>query len=123
MEGEVVATDGPDGVRVEVTDEMTLSAVPTVADARSGSVTLCLRPENVELSTERPEGPNVVEGVVLGDTFLGEHTEYVVDIVGMSVKARCRQDFARNSRVFVRIDPASLIAVPRADSGPARRVA
>lgn len=113
LDGTVVK-QAPGGlVKVEAADGLTFLAEPTVEAAQSGAVTLCLRPENVMLARQRPDGPNVAAGTVTEETFLGDHIEYLIDIGGIPIKARSQDDFSRGEPVFVSVEPTKLAAVPR----------
>jgi ABC-type Fe3+/spermidine/putrescine transport system ATPase subunit len=72
-EGAVVAAGG-----VEV--------AAALADGTVGeTVRLLLRPERIAVSTERPGGPNVLEGTVRRVSYLGPDVRYVVEVGKLSL--------------------------------------
>jgi iron(III) transport system ATP-binding protein len=60
--------------------------------APGDDVSLAVRPEAIVLSpgsgTNAAEGENVLEGIVRGRIFLGENTEFLVDVGGLEVRVR-----------------------------------
>ena len=118
------AGDGSQRVKVRIASGDELWAEPTADGGDAGEVTLCIRPETVELTVERPQGANVLSGTVTDSTFLGDHTEYRVDIGGGTIiKSRSQADFSTGSTVYAAIDPEKLISLPRGAVEAARRVA
>src|SRR5690606_11189924 len=94
LEGRVVEQVADGKVRVTMASGLSLLATPSIASAASGDVSLCIRPETVELSSHGTEGVNVAHGTVASETFLGDHIEYTIDVGGLMIKARSQQDFA-----------------------------
>jgi iron(III) transport system ATP-binding protein len=67
----------------------------------------CVKTHDVELVPgERPEGNNVVPGVVRGQAYLGSHRDYVVDIgQELLIAAPATLDVAAGTKVAVRFRP------------------
>jgi len=81
------AADGP--AEVEVAGRVCRGA-PVEALADGDLISLAVRPEAIVLGTGGPADAdhNVLEGVVRGRVFLGENTEFLVDVDGMEVRVR-----------------------------------
>ena len=81
------ATDGL--AEVEVAGRVCRGA-PVEALADGDVVSLAVRPEAIVLGAGGASGAdrNVLEGVVRGRVFLGENTEFLVDVDGMEVRVR-----------------------------------
>jgi iron(III) transport system ATP-binding protein len=58
--------------------------------ARGDVVSLAVRPEAIALGTggEHAEGENLLSGIVRGRVFLGENTEFLVEVGGLEVRVR-----------------------------------
>jgi iron(III) transport system ATP-binding protein len=114
LSGEVVEA-APDGkVRVRTSSGLTLLATPSVPEAANGSVSLCLRPENVLLSASGSQEQNVVQGTIASETFLGDHIEYTLDVGGEKIKARSQEDLAIGQPAFAYLPPDTVISLPAA---------
>ena len=87
IEGRVVSAGENGYYRVgTVLGELTAAASDTL---RSGeAVTLSIRPEDIALSEERPEGPNVCSGTVNSKVFLGDIVDFQVGVGTQLVLAR-----------------------------------
>ncbi len=89
-------------------------------EARAGDkVYLVFRPENVEVSREKPDGANVYGGVVGAAHFLGNILRVEVAVGGETVKAEIHNPLKRGvlkpgEKVFVSVDPDSVLALKRA---------
>ncbi|MBI3068745.1 MAG: TOBE domain-containing protein, partial [Betaproteobacteria bacterium] len=113
LDGTIVRKDGGDKALVRLAGGIELWSASAAPHPEQRDVTVSLRPENVALSQSRPEGPNVLTGTILYESFLGGHTEYVVDVGGFHLKSRSLDDLAVGSRVFASIDPQKVICLPR----------
>lgn len=111
LEGQVTETAG-DKVRVAVGPGVTLLATPSVSAGTSGAVSLCIRPESVALSASGGEAQNVLAGTIVGETFLGDHIEYVIDVGGLRIKARSQDDFAIGQPAYATMPPDAVISLP-----------
>jgi iron(III) transport system ATP-binding protein len=82
--------------------------------AAAGPVWLSVRPEAVQLHTDRPAGPNVFAARLHGTIYLGEVAQHLVDLAGgISLKALetrpklvARDDESAETRIYV--DPADV---------------
>jgi iron(III) transport system ATP-binding protein len=90
--------------------------VVTSMDSFAGgdAVLVSVRPEDVELCEQRPEGPNVIEATVDFKVFLGEYMDYQVRIGERQVLARVHPSFkvAVGGTVWLRLDPEKCISIP-----------
>ncbi len=79
LEAKVIATDGPGHYRLgTVLGELHGSSVDSL---RAGeTVALSLRPEDIELAEERPQGENVCSGTVSAKVFLGDTVDFQVSV-------------------------------------------
>ena len=80
---------------------------------RAAPVVISVRPEDIELHHQRPEGPNVFEGKVDLKVFLGEYLDYQVVIGDQRVLARSHPSFkaAVGESVFIRMSPEKCITI------------
>jgi iron(III) transport system ATP-binding protein len=78
------------------------------------SVLVSVRPEDIELTSERPDGANVVEGKVSGKVFLGEYVDYQVMIGERRMLARVHPSFdvPIGSSVYLKMRHEKCICVP-----------
>jgi iron(III) transport system ATP-binding protein len=78
------------------------------------SVLVSVRPEDIEVASERPDGGNVVGGKVSGKVFLGEYVDYQVMIGERQVLARVHPSFdvPIGSSVYLKMRPEKCICVP-----------
>ncbi len=82
----------------------------------SGLLTVSIRPESFRLSRTRPEGPNVLEGTVTAEVFLGSHIEYAVSFEGSILKCHGLADFPIGSTVFAQVDPNDVVYFAREET-------
>ncbi|MFZ1471246.1 MAG: ABC transporter ATP-binding protein [Paracoccaceae bacterium] len=84
------------------------------------AVTLALRPEKLRLTKDRPEGPNVFEGMVKDLAYFGKDSLYRITlnsgalVQAHAVNASRGDDVARadwDDQVFLSFDPASAIVL------------
>jgi iron(III) transport system ATP-binding protein len=89
LRGALVST-GPDGSgEVEIGGRICTGAL--LDDVAPGDVvSLAVRPEAMVIGTggEVVGGENLLEGIVRGRVFLGENTEFLVDVAGLEVRVR-----------------------------------
>ncbi|MBP2303592.1 ABC transporter ATP-binding protein [Azospirillum picis] len=81
--------------------------------APDGPVELLVRPEDLALADGEADGH--LDGRVAAAVFLGDRTRLVVeppDGPALTVDTAGRSDLARGDRVWLRVDPARLLAVP-----------
>jgi iron(III) transport system ATP-binding protein len=108
------------GVRDGRTEIETAAGVWTAAadPAESGAkVWLSVRPEAVQLHTDRPAGPNVFPAQLHGTVYLGEVAQHLVELKGgLTLKALetrpklvARDEARAETRVFV--DPADVLVL------------
>jgi iron(III) transport system ATP-binding protein len=79
LEAKVVAAEGPGNYRVgTVLGELHAGSA---AGLRAGeAVALSIRPEDIELSEQRPDGANVCTGTVSAKVFLGDTVDFQVAV-------------------------------------------
>ena len=73
-----------------------------------------IRPESVELSTERLVGENVWQGRVAARAFLGDAVDHVVAVGGIEMRVRTAPTVSiqPKTEVFVQLNADSLSLVP-----------
>jgi iron(III) transport system ATP-binding protein len=89
-----------------------------VEPLRAGDkVVISLRPEDVHVSAERPQGQNVFEAVVDAKIFLGDYIEYQVKLGDALLLARVHPSFSPpvGTRIHVAMTPEKCIAIPDVD--------
>src|SRR5690606_21517728 len=112
LEGTVTEAAEDDRVHVKLDSGLELWATASVPEARQGRVSLCLRPESVEILEDRTSGANIADGTILSETYLGDHIEYAVDVGGNSIKSRSQSDFRIGQSVSVRMPPDTVVCLP-----------
>jgi iron(III) transport system ATP-binding protein len=77
-------------------------------------VVISLRPEDVHVSAERPQEPNVWEAMVDAKIFLGEYIEFQFKVADTLLLARVHPSFSPpvGTRVYVKMNPEKCIAIP-----------
>jgi iron(III) transport system ATP-binding protein len=78
----------------------------------SGLTTVAVRPERIKLSKVATGAANEVAGRVTDLVFLGEHTEYSIDIGTTRILSRSQVELEPGAPVFVRIAPDDVIPLP-----------
>ncbi|MBI4257872.1 MAG: TOBE domain-containing protein, partial [Thaumarchaeota archaeon] len=64
------------------------SKIPADMKDAGGKITLCIRPEHIDVHAKQPsDNMNVLKGKVTSAVFLGEYTEYRVDVKGQLIRA------------------------------------
>jgi iron(III) transport system ATP-binding protein len=112
LEARVVAADGPGNYRVgTVLGELRASSADAlkVGDA----VALSVRPEDIELSEQRPQGPNVSSGTVSAKVFLGDTVDFQVSIGDTALLARAHPSLRTpvGDTIFMQISTEKCIAL------------
>jgi iron(III) transport system ATP-binding protein len=84
-------------------------------------ISLAIRPEAMQLSTEPFPGPNNLEGVVDIGLFVGDAVDYHVHVGGelLRVKGSPHSRYRRRDKVFVDVPPAECVLIRRADESAA----
>ena len=114
LDATVVAADAAhdDGYRVNSCIGP-LSVTSMDQFAKGDEVLVSVRPEDIELYEQRPEGPNVIEGKVDFKVFLGEYMDYQIMIGERQVLARIHPSFKSpvGDTVYLRMDPKKCITI------------
>lgn len=84
----------------------------TVLDRPSGPATVAIRPERVKLSRDISPVADSMIGRVSGQVFLGEATEYQIDINGIRLISKSRVELDMGQPVNVSIAPDDVILLP-----------
>ncbi|OIQ91214.1 spermidine/putrescine import ATP-binding protein PotA [mine drainage metagenome] len=81
--------------------------------AKGETVLISVRPEDVELYQQRPDGVNVIEGKVSFKVFLGEYLDYQIRIGDRQVQARAHPSFKSpvGDTVYLRMAPEKCITI------------
>ena len=101
-----------DGYRVHSTIGQ-LSVTSMDRFARGDEVLISVRPEDIELFEQRPDGANVIEGKVDFKVFLGEYMDYQIMVGDRQVLARTHPSFKSpvGDTVYLRMDPRKCITI------------
>jgi len=104
---EVLLSVGPDMV-------LSASASPGVVLRDSQEVTLSIRPENIEIGSEKPAGEgNVLRGEVKDTVFMGAITRYFVHTDGLEIIADVQgSDVPLKGSVYMSMDGSKLHILP-----------
>lgn len=78
----------------------------------NGTAEVALRPERVKLSKTPTGLVNETAGRVADLIYLGEHTEYVIDIGENRILSRSQLEFEPGAAVYVRVAPEDVIPMP-----------
>jgi iron(III) transport system ATP-binding protein len=100
--------------RYRVTSTIGQLSVTTMDQfSRGAAVLVSVRPEDVELYEQRPEGRNVIEAKVDFKVFLGEYMDYQVKVGDREVLARVHPSFkaAVGATVYLRMNPEKCITI------------
>jgi len=119
VEGKVVER-GPGSMVVE-TEGVQIRLDPKESLPAAGSrVTLCVRPENVELLEGMPEGSaNVISGKVRNYIFEGSHLRYWVEALGREWVVDVfdpADKKIRENAILLRLPPGKLHVIPEGES-------
>ena len=112
LEGRIVALD-PGGriVSVRIAEGFDILAQSPPGMDLDSRVLLVIRPEAVALSELFHPADNVFSATIVRETFLGSHSEYSVDVKGVSLKAHSASDFSIGAPCFISIDPRHVACV------------
>lgn len=104
---EVLLSVGPDMV-------LSASASPEFALRNGQEVTLSIRPENIEISSEKPAGEgNVLRGEVKDTIFMGAITRYFVHTGDLEIIADVQgSDVPLKGSIYVSMDSSKLHILP-----------
>jgi ABC-type Fe3+/spermidine/putrescine transport system ATPase subunit len=106
LDGKIVGASQADGmVPVRISDDFEISARDMSGRDVGSPVLVVIRPEAIALSEVAPGERNVFPATILRAIFLGSHSEYLVDIRGVRLKAHSMLDLSVGARCFVAIDP------------------
>jgi iron(III) transport system ATP-binding protein len=113
LDGEISGMEAEEGycrVRTEVGE---LKAYSVDAPRIGKKVALSIRPEDIELSEQRPEGINVWQGTVDAKVFLGEYLDFQVKLGERLLQARVHPSLKTpvGQPIFLRINPEKCIAI------------
>ena len=99
----------PDGTTIRV-------AEPAPATSAGGAMQLMVRPEAALLSPASAapagDGRNVLPGRIVEASYLGSHTEYVVEMGGSRVRIHSGDDLEHESDVIVSFAPTDAQLIP-----------
>jgi iron(III) transport system ATP-binding protein len=87
-------------------------------DQQAGQLVLvCLRPEDLSVSMDRPStsAANELEGKLLATAFLGDRVDHVVSLSGREIRIRSHSSvrIKRDAAVHVTISPEDIVVLPR----------
>jgi len=112
LKAKVLAAEGPGHYRLSTAlGELHASC----ADAlRAGeTVAVSLRPEDIELSEERPAGENVCAGTVSAKVFLGDSVDFQLSVGDFSLLARAHPSLRTpvGDAIFLRVSSEKCVAL------------
>lgn len=118
LKGKVTRTDEKEVV-LSVASTVSLSALasPEIALRDAQEVTLSVRPENIEVSAERPVGRvNILQGEVKDVIFMGATTRYFVQSGGLELIADVQgSETPLKGVVYISMDSTKLHILPELD--------
>jgi iron(III) transport system ATP-binding protein len=117
LDAKVIASDGPGHYRLDtVLGELHASS----ADAlKAGdAVAVSLRPEDIELAEQRPQGENVSSGMVSAKVFLGDTVDFQVSVRGFLLLATAHPSLLTpvGNPIFLRVSSEKCVALADAKS-------
>ena len=113
LDAQVVCADGPGSFRVRTAlGELRASSADGLQAGEA--VTLSIRPEDIELTEERPDGPNVCAGTVSAKVFLGDTVDFQVAVSNQLVLATAHPTLRTpiGDPIYLRIGTDKCIALP-----------
>jgi iron(III) transport system ATP-binding protein len=112
LEAKVVAADGAGHYRLG-TALGELHGLSAIALKTGDAATLSVRPEDIELSETRPEGPNVCAGTVSAKVFLGDTVDFQVAVGDTLVLATAHPTLRTpvGDPIYLRIDTEKCVAL------------
>jgi iron(III) transport system ATP-binding protein len=113
LRGKVSGPDAAPGfyrVRSEIGD-MKARAVDALGS--SDEVVVSVRPEDIQLSEQRPDGDNVWQGTVDQKVFLGESIDFQVVVAQRALQSRAHPSLRTRvgEPIYLRIDPEKCVAL------------
>jgi len=114
VEATVKAAEGAQGYYRVSTGLGDLGAYSVDALRAGDRVILSIRPEDVELTEQRPEGGDVCEAIVDAKVFLGEYLDFQVKVGDRLLLARAHPSLNTpvGKRIYVRTNPEKCVAIP-----------
>jgi len=115
LEAKVVSSGGNGQYRVgTVLGELTAISADSLAPG--SAVTLSIRPEDIDLSEARPDGPNVCAGSVSSKVFLGDTVDFQVAVGDQLVLARAHPSLRTpvGDPIFLSISTEKCVALAKA---------
>jgi len=113
LEARVLAREG-DFYRVssQIGGMKVLATDPLATDE---IVTISVRPEDIELSEQKNDGPNVWEGTVYQKIFLGESVDFVVTVGEHQLQCKAHPSLRTRveEAIYLRADPEKCVALKR----------
>ena len=106
--------EAADGELYRVSSELgPLKAAAMEALKAADKVVLSVRPEDVHLSESRPDGDNVLEGMVDQKVFLGESADFQVLVRSRRLQSRVHPSLRTRvgEPIFIRIEPEKCVAL------------
>ena len=121
VQGNVVAASLEDGITFESALGSLRCAARDETLPPTGPALLACRPESISLHPSAPPGtPNVVEGEVTELIFLGDVTEYFVNVGGVQLTVRSQRLWPDSpGRVFVELPPDACMVLAAPPDGEA----
>ena len=117
LDAKVIAADGPGHYRLDtVLGELHASSVDSLK--AGDAVAVSLRPEDIELAEERPQGENVSSGTVSAKVFLGDTVDFQVSVGGFLLLATAHPSLLTpvGNPIFLRVSSEKCIALADAKS-------
>jgi iron(III) transport system ATP-binding protein len=117
LDGTVLSANGSNGCCQVSTALGVLDVQCGEAPNRDGAVVISVRPEDVELSEQRPEpaeGYNVCAGTVTAKAFLGEYLDFHIGIGDRTLLARAHPSLRTpvGDPIHIRMKADKCIAIP-----------
>ncbi|MBV8167143.1 MAG: ABC transporter ATP-binding protein [Alphaproteobacteria bacterium] len=104
---------GPEGLDIALAERLVIRA-PAIDGVNPGDPVLaCIRKEHVRVE-RAADAPNPTDGAIVAASFLGTAEEYLVELLGVSLRAvRPAAGFARGDRVRVATAAEDWIVLPK----------
>jgi iron(III) transport system ATP-binding protein len=110
LTGVAIESDG-EGTTFLIGDDMRLRTrmqTPVQSGAKS---MMAIRPDGIQIGDDAQQGDNFFPARALRETFLGSHSEYLLDVGGHQLKAHSSADLTVGQTCSVRIDPAKVVLI------------
>jgi iron(III) transport system ATP-binding protein len=93
------------GMKVRATDVLATDEI----------VTICVRPEDIELTETKQDGENAWQGTVYQKVFLGESVDFVVTIGDYQLQCKAHPTLRTrvDEAIYLRMDPEKCVALRR----------